>query len=80
MMNWEGYETKGRDRVKVISWHLPGGTEVNHENLSPGRNCALPEYKSGASPLLPICTARSTRGTTGDKKRKRKEDEEDKEI
>jgi hypothetical protein len=55
MTNWKGF---GRKRLwpnfKILSWHSPGGTEKNHENLShdsqyPGRdlNPEPPGYKTG---------------------------------
>jgi len=54
MMNWKGF---GRKRswpnFKVLSWHLPGGTEENHKKLSQdswslGRdlNPGPPKYES----------------------------------
>jgi hypothetical protein len=27
------FEGSGRDLIEVLSWHLPGQTEVNHEKL-----------------------------------------------
>jgi hypothetical protein len=60
-MNWKGYGRKlSSSNFKALSWHLPGGTEENHENLrqgiwSPGRdmNPGPPEYEAGVLTTRP---------------------------
>jgi hypothetical protein len=51
---------KDLDQFKALSWHMPGRTEENHENLSqdslsPGRdlNPEPPEYETGVLTTQP---------------------------
>jgi hypothetical protein len=39
MMNWKRFRTKLSWRNRILSRHLPGGTEENHENISQNMRC-----------------------------------------
>jgi hypothetical protein len=48
MMNWKRF---GRKRLwsnfKVLSQHLPGGTEANHENFNQESLSPVPRFEPG---------------------------------
>jgi hypothetical protein len=41
----KGLETSRHGLIVVISWHLPGGTEENHEKLQSGELESQPRFK-----------------------------------
>jgi hypothetical protein len=58
---------------KVLSWHLPGGTEEYHETLSHDSRCpgldlnrAPTQYKSEASPLEPTRSVVTCQGCSNE--------------
>jgi hypothetical protein len=60
-MNYKKYRRRWSwPNSKVLSWHMPGGTEENHNilsqnNRSPGKNVNLgpPEYEVGVLTTQP---------------------------
>jgi hypothetical protein len=49
-MNWKGFGRKWSwPNFKVLSWHLPGGTEENHEKPQSGLLVSRPRFNPGPS-------------------------------
>jgi hypothetical protein len=52
IMIWKGHEMKwSLSNLRLLTWHLPGGTEENHEKYKSGHQVCWPRVKVGTAQI-----------------------------